>query len=258
MLERQMESHPSEDNGPDRLGAVSFLHGESIRLVSLSHPVSPTSPLWPGDPQVEFTEWSSISDEGFFLRRFAMSEHGGTHLTAPSSFFPDGITVNDIPAERLVAPVVVIDVQAQCLDNPDYVLSLKDIAEWESRNGHVPFGCLVLLLTGWSDYWGKSEVYLAEDSAGNLHFPGFGLNAARMLVDERGAVGLGTDSGGVEPGTDLDFSVSRLVLGKQGIVLQNLTNLDQLAPTGSFLVIGILKLVGGSGSPAAVMAFVPV
>lgn len=253
-----MKRHPREDNGPETIGVVSFLDTRSVRVVSLSHPVSATSPLWPRDPQVEFTEWSSIANEGFFLRRFAMSEHGGTHLTAPSSFFPDGITVDNIPVDRLVAPVVVIDVQAQCLYNPDYALTLKDVAEWESRNGPVPSGCLVLLLTGWSKYWRELDVYLGEDSDGNLHFPGFGLPAARMLVDERGAAGLGTDSGGVEPGTDLDFSISRLVLGKQGIVLQNLTNLDQLAPTGSFLVIGILKLVGGSGSPAAVTAFVPV
>ena len=253
-----MKRQPGEDNGPDRLGAVSFMDLESVRLVNLSHSISPTSPLWPGDPRVEFTEWSRIEDEGFFLRRFAMSEHGGTHLTAPASFFPGGITVEDIPVERLVAPVVVVDVRAQCLHNPDYGLTLQDIAQWESRNGPVPSGCLVLLLTGWSEHWGKSKKYLGKDSDGTLHFPGFGLQAAGILIEDRGAAGLATDSGGIEPGVDRDFSVSRLVLGRQGIVIQNLTNLDQLAPTGSILVIGHLKLVGGSGSPAAVTAFVPV
>jgi kynurenine formamidase len=46
-------------------------------------------------------------------------------------------------------------------------------------------------------------------------------------------------------------------LAKQGIVLENLANLDRLPPTGTTLAIGILRLQKGSGSPAAVFAFIP-
>ena len=53
------------------------------------------------------------------------------------------------------------------------------------------------------------------------------------------------------------FEINRHVLAHGGIVLENLANLDQLPPTGSTLVIGILRLRHGTGSPAAVMAFVP-
>jgi len=47
-----------------------------------------------------------------------------------------------------------------------------------------------------------------------------------------------------------------LALEKQRIVLENLANLDLLPAADITLVIGILRLLGGSGSPVSVLAFV--
>ena len=68
--------------------------------------------------------------------------------------------------------------------------------------------------------------------------------------------GLGTDTAGIEPGTDSDLTVSKLVLAEFRIALENLVNLDRLPATGAVVVIGALALAGGSGSPAAVTAFI--
>ena len=78
-----------------------------------------------------------------------------------------------------------------------------------------------------------------------------------MLFEGRGIAGLGTDTAGVEPGVDTSFSVSRSALEKRLIVLENLTNLDLLPPTGALLIVGLLRLDGGSGGPASVTALVP-
>ena len=248
---------PSEDGGPAENGVVCFPDAQSFHVVNLSHAISPSAPRWPGDPPVELQEWSAIKCDGFFLRRFSMSEHGSTHLTAPASFYEGGTTVDDIPTEKLVAPAVVIDVRAKCLSNPDYALTTADLLDWESRYGRIPPGCTVLLLTGWSEYWDNPAVYLGEGSDGGLHFPGFGLQAAKLLVEDREVGGLGTDTAGVDPGAYASFLVSRAVLGQPRIVLENLANLYQLPASGSTLVIGHLRLVGGSGSPVAVTAFLP-
>ena len=225
--------------------------------MNLSHPLSPQIPHWPGDPPVEFEEWTEIERDGFHLRRFSMGEHAGTHLTAPASFHADGRTVDEFPAEELVRPAVVIDVREQCRANPDFALTVADLTAWESRYGSIPSGSVVLLLTGWSQRWGNPAAYLGTDASGGLHFPGFGAAAAALLVNERGASGLGTDTVGVEPGMDGSFSVSKLVLARPRIVLENLANLSRLPATGAHLVIGMLPLLGGSGSPAAVTAFLP-
>ena len=77
------------------------------------------------------------------------------------------------------------------------------------------------------------------------------------MLEGRNVAGLGTDSAGAEPGADTQFSVSRLALENRLIVLENLTNLDLLPATGALLIIGLLRLDGGSGGPAAVTALVP-
>ena len=186
-----------------------------------------------------------------------MSEHGGTHLTAPASFYPDGRTVDEYPAEELVKPAVVIDVREQCRANRDYALTVRDLTAWESRHRPVPAGSIALLMTSWAERWGNPDEYLGTDDKGGLHFPGFGPDAASLLVNERRVAGLGTDTAGVEPGIDGSFTISRLALAQPRIVLENLANLHQLPPTGAILVIGLLRLEGGSGSPAAVTAFLP-
>ena len=206
---------------------------------------------------MRFDEWSAIDPDGYYLRRLSMSEHSGTHLSAPAGFHPGGRTVDEYEARELVRPAVVIDVRPRCDANRDYALTLDDLREWESRFGEVPSGSLALLLTGWPERWHDPADYLGTDDAGTLHFPGFGPEAADFLVHERRVSGLGTDTAGVEPGVDIAFTVSRLALARDLIVLQNLTSLDSLPPTGAVLVIGLLKLEAGSGSPAAVTGFFP-
>ena len=245
-------SQQAQNEGPDIFGV--FLRS---KIVNLSHPVSPQTPHWPGDPPVEFAPWANIRRDGYYLRRFSMSEHGGTHLTAPASFYPDGRTVDQYPAAELVKPAVVIDTREQCRANRDYALTPDDVTAWESRHGFIPPGSVALLLTGWSERWNNPAEYLGANANGGLHFPGFGPDAAALLVNERKAAGLGTDTAGVEPGADGSFAVSKLALAQPRIVLENLANLHLLPSTGAVVVIGLLRLTGGSGSPAAVTAFVP-
>jgi kynurenine formamidase len=227
------------------------------RVVDLSHPIDQNIPRWPGDPPVEFQTVARLDRDGYFLRRFSMGEHSGTHINSPASFHPGGADLSDLPAHQLVVPAAVIDVREQTAGNRDYVLTLEDLLAWERGNGMIPPGHLVLLYTGWQEQWRRAAAFLGQDAAGTLHFPGFGVAAVRFLLEERGIAGIGIDTHGVDPGADDTFAVNRLVLASPRLVLENLTNLDQLPPLGATLVIGILRLKGGSGSPVSVLALVP-
>ena len=241
-----------ESRGLDLIGALG-----RFSVVALSHPVSPEMPHWPGDPRTQFEVWSEPSRDGYLLRRISMGEHSGTHLTAPASYFANGRTVDRYAPGELVRPAVVLDVREQCESDPDYALPLGEVLAWEELNGGIQPGHLVLLSTGWPERWHDAEAYLGADPCGGLHFPGFGYEAASYLVNEREVGGLGTDTAGIEPGTDNRLSVSKLVLAEPRIALENLVNLDRLPATGAVVVIGAIGLVGGSGSPAAVTAFIP-
>ena len=225
------------------------------RIIHLSHTIDTDIPQWEGDPPVEFEKVANLTEDGYYLRRFSMGEHSATHVNAPNSFHLNGIGIDKYPADSLVLPAVVIDARKQALANPDYKLTLEDVFAWETQNGEIPSESLVLLNTGWKDKWDACDVFLPRDPEGNLHFPGFGLDAVHFLLEQRLITGVGIDTHGVDPGQDKTFAVNRLVLEKPRIVLENLSNLEQLSPTGTTLVIGILRLSDGSGSPAGVLAF---
>ena len=227
------------------------------RVVDLSHPIRPGIPLWPGDPPVEFVTVAGIEHDGYYLRRFAMGEHSGTHLSAPAAFYAGAAGPADLPADALIAPAIVIDISAAAARNPDYALTIDDIAQWERRHGPIPTASLVLLYAGWQQRWSEPERFINADGAGIMHTPGFGTAAARYLLEQRGAAGLGSDTPGVDPGIDAELSVSRLALAQTGIVLECLNNLDRLPPVGATVSIGRLPLAGGSGAPAGVLALTP-
>lgn len=242
------------------LPAGSNGHQKTItinRVIHLSHVINPNIPRWPGDPPVEFETVAEIKKDGYHLRRFSIGEHSATHINAPNSFYAGGVGIDAYPAQRLVVPAVVINIREQAAANPDYALAPSDVLAWEQQFGQIPSGSMVLLYTGWLELWQDSTAFLNPDASGRLHFPGFGSEATQFLLGKRQIAGVGIDTHGVDSGQDTTFATNRLVLEQSGIVLENLTNLEQLPPTGTTLVIGILRLQGGSGSPAAVIALVP-
>jgi kynurenine formamidase len=150
----------------------------------------------------------------------------------------------------------MIDISAAIAGQPDAILTLDQVHDFEARHGAIPEAAAILLRTGWEEFNTDASAYAG--APGPLRFPGFGPDAARFLVEERGAVGLGVDTLGIDPGVAEDFVVHRQISHPRGVWhLEGLMNLDQLPPLGAWIVVGVLKLVDGSGSPARVLALVP-
>ncbi|MCY4555871.1 MAG: cyclase family protein [Chloroflexi bacterium] len=227
------------------------------RVVDLTHPIRPGTPIWPGDPPVEFETAATLHSDGYFLRRFSMGEHSGTHISTASALFDQGSGPDSIAPEALIAPAVVIDARSSAGVDPDHALTCDDFAEWERRHGKVASESIVLLMTGWRRYWDEPERFINLGDDGVMHTPGFTPEAVSFLLEQRGTVGIGTDTHGVDAGRDPDLKASREALSRSGLVLECLNNLDQLPAKGATLVIGRLPLVGGSGSPACVLALIP-
>jgi kynurenine formamidase len=227
-----------------------------MRVVDLAYAISDAMPQWPGDAKsFEARTECKIETDGFFARSFWMLEHYGTHLDAPAHFIAGSTTVEAIPAGNLLGPAVVLDVRA-ATTNPDYELSSARVAEWESEHGRVPRGAIALLRTGWASRWPDSTSYRNQDAAGTMHFPGFGADAVRVLI-ERGVMGIGCDTMSVDPGSSSEYPVHRLALGAGLYQLENLSNLIALPEFGASLIVAPLKLDGGSGAPCRVFAVLP-
>lgn len=220
------------------------------RVIDLTQPLGPATVLWPGSQPLEARVVSRIETDHSYARRITTPEHAGTHLDAPSHFAPGGAHAHAIPAERLVVPCAVIDVRAECERHAGFAIEREHIEEAERRDGPIEPGSAVLALTGWERFLGDPDRYVGGD------FPGFGVGAAELLL-ERSIVGLGIDTLGVDPGAATDYPVHHLTLPAGLWHLEGLVNLDALPPRGALLVVGALRLVDGSGTPARVFALLP-
>ncbi|MEL7061786.1 MAG: cyclase family protein, partial [Acidobacteriota bacterium] len=186
-------------------------------------------------------------------------EHGGTHLDAPVHFYAGADTAEAIPLDRLMGPAVVIDIAEQCAADPDRLLTRADVDRFEAQHGPIAAGSLVLLRTGWSARWPDRRAYLGDDTPGdasNLHFPSYGEEAARFLIEERRISALGVDTASIDGGTSTDFMVHRVAGAANVPGFENLRRLDELPPTGAYVVALPMKIGGGSGAPVRVVAFV--
>jgi kynurenine formamidase len=237
-------------------GALEGIASGKTRIVDLSYAINDKLVAWPGDPKVfEATANGTVEKDGYFTRSFWMLEHYGTHLDAPAHFPPGKSTVEKIAPEKFFGPAVVLDVRADGEKNPDYQLSPAIIEAWEKRNGKIPAGAIVLLRTGWASRWPDVQRYRNTDAKGVMHFPGFSVEAARILLDRK-ISGLGCDTLSIDPGNSKDFPVHHLVLGAEVYQLENLRDLSTLPEAGASLVVAPIKLEGGSGGAVRVFALV--
>jgi kynurenine formamidase len=228
------------------------------RVVDLSHTISPSIPLWPGDPHVVFKVVATMKKDGYYLRSFTIGEHSATHMNAPSSFIAgDTKAITSYPARQRVVPAVVIDVRGRAAANPDYQLTKQDVLAWEAQHGKIEPGTFVILFTGWEAKWNDPKAFIDQDRKGNLHFPGFAGATTKWLLASRRISGVGIDTHGVDPGLDTSYATNTQIAKAHKIAIECMANLDQLPPTGTTLVLGPLQLQKGSGSPLSIMAFVP-
>jgi len=234
------------------------------RFVDLSHAFDAATIYWPNSPtsfRLDTLSWGPTPG-GWFYSSFSVStpEHGGTHLDAPIHFAETGQTSDRIPLERLIAPAVVIDITQQAAADPDYRLSAEDVTAWETANGRIDAGTIVLLRTGWSRFWPDKKAYLGDDTPGDashLHFPSYGEAAARLLVEERNVAALGADVASIDYGASADFIVHRVAMARDVPGFENLMNLDQIPVRGAWVAALPMKIAGGSGGPLRAVAIVP-
>jgi kynurenine formamidase len=237
---------------------------KTARVVDLTHPFDEKTPYWPTAPsgfELKRLHYGP-TDAGYFYsaNSFCAPEHGGTHLDAPIHFAEGKPAVDQIPLERLIGPAVVIDVSRAAAADPDYRLSLEDVRAWERRNGAILSGAIVLLRTGWSARWPDKKRYLGDDTPGEasrLHFPSYGEQAARFLVETRKVSALGIDTASIDYGPSKDFIVHRVAMGASVPGLENLDHLDALPERGAWIVALPMKIAGGSGAPLRAVAFLP-
>ncbi|HYP25819.1 MAG TPA: cyclase family protein [Blastocatellia bacterium] len=233
--------------------------------VDLSYDLSSETVYWPtAEPFKLETVSEGMTEKGYYYSayKFCAAEHGGTHIDAPIHFAQGRNTVDEIPLTQLVAPAVKIDVSQKALANRDYQIGIEDLESWESSNGKIPDGSIVLLQTGYGRHWPDRVRYLGTDRRGpegvsELHFPGLHPEAAGWLVRNRRVNAVGIDTASIDYGQSQTFDSHVTLMGENIPALENVANMDKVPTSGAQLIALPIKIKGGSGGPVRIVAFVP-
>ena len=205
----------------------------------LSHPLRTGMQVYPGDPSVDLSPALELERDGAAVTSLHLGSHTGTHVDAPAHTVAGGRTMDLVALEELVGDALVIRVPGLA---DRATIGVDDLGDLPER---VP--PIVVVDTGWARHFGTERA---------LRHPALGVDAARLLV-ERGMHVLGVDTLSPDP-TDAagttEFPVHEVVLGGDGLIVENLTGLDGLPPR---VRIGVFPLrLAGDGAPARAVAFV--
>ena len=201
---------------------MQFPSGRVLR--DLTRPLSPGTPVYPGDPSIRFRAHAEYADHGYRVTELTLGTHAGTHLDAPAHFLPAGAGVEALPLTALIGPARVADLA-------DPVLTVTP-------------GERLLLKSGWSARWGEPEYF--------EQFPGLPEPLAERLAAAPAAlVGLETPS--LHPDADTDTRLHRLLLAAGVVIVENLVGLSDLPDQIDLLALP-LPLLGLDGSPCRVIA----
>lgn len=207
----------------------------------LGHVFDEGASVFPGDPSPHIELATTIPVDGFQVELVTTGAHTGTHLDAPGHFIEGGRTVDQLEASEFVWPAYVIDVQDRMATETDdgFQLTQADIEAYEADNGRIPRGAMVILRTGFDEFYG-TPAFL--DPA-----PGFAGDAVQWMVDNREIGGIGSDTFGPDATSDADFSATFTILNNDRVALPTLDNLDSLAITGDIVMAPTVALGNGSG-----------
>ena len=234
----------------------------SSRIVDLTHTYDTDTIFWPTEKGFRLERGpAGVTEKGYYYsaNRLWTPEHGGTHVDAPSHFFADRPTVDQIPLKRLIGSGVVVDVRDKCRADRDYQIAVEDLQAWEAAHGDTLDGKIILLNTGYATHWPDREKYLGTAETGRgaiakLHFPGLDPTAARWLARRRKIKAIGLDTASIDYGQSTMFG-SHVTLCEHRIpILENVASMDALPATGFTLIALPMKIAGGSGGPTRVVA----
>ena len=210
-------------------------------IVDLSQSINSNIKLFPGSPNVSFLKWSKYTIEGYDSEAIFLSTHTGTHMDAPSHFIQEAESIDNLDVNRFVMEDVHL---LKILKSANQLISVEDII---ASGIEIKKNDSIVFATGW-EYNYNSDSYIYAN-------PGLSLEAANYLSNKKiNAVAI--DGPNIDSGINLDFSVHKILLKNNIIIIENLCNLSQINKKNFKLIAIPLKLHRASGSPIRALAII--
>ncbi len=203
-----------------------------MKIIDLTHTFDSDMPVYPGDPKSTLEQVAHIEKDTFNDHKITTVMHVGTHMDAPFHMIVSGKKVDEINPDRFFGKGVLIDVRGK-----------KDIDVSALKGIKVKKNSIVLLYTGFGKKYRSTNYY--------KDYPELKEDFARKMV-ELGVKIVGMDMLG--PDYDKPWITHKILLGNDIVILENLTNLDQLLNIATFQIIALPAKLKSDAAPVRVVA----
>lgn len=210
-------------------------------ILDLTHTIKSEMPVYPGTEGPVLSPASTYEKDGFKETLLSMYSHTGTHMDAPSHVFPERPSLDTLNISRFAGSAVVVDCTGLgqgdiiTMDHIENIKQLVDSAEF------------VIFRTGWDRYWGKDE-YFGD-------YPYIEKSVAEYLVSS-GKKGVCLDTIGLDPISDTNLTLHKIILSSGMVIVENLTNLERI-PNKLFTFYAMpLKFENSDGAPIRAVAVI--
>lgn len=204
-----------------------------MKVTDLTHIIDSDMPVFPGTEPPVFERANTLEKDGFREARITMYSHTGTHIDAPAHMLSTGPYLDNLKIEHFIGNTTILDFS----NGKIKLIDVDSLKLYEEKIKNVEF---IILKTGWSKYWGDRRYY--ED------FPSLSEESAKWLSGFN-LKGIGIDAISIDDIKSTTFAVHKILMPKDIIIIENLTNLDSIRNEYFILSIMPLKNKDADGSP---------
>lgn len=183
------------------------------KIIDLSQKIYNNMPVHPYDEKAVVEQNRFINKDKYSNTQVSMGMHVGSHIDAPRHLIDDGKRIDQYDLSHFMGRACVIDVFGE------KIIQLKEEYKDRIRSNEI-----ILLYTGYGDYFEKSEYY-SENA------PVLSKEFAEYLVKKQiKIVGMDLPSPDRYP-----FEVHKILLSNDVLIIENLNNLQKLLDTKHFM-----------------------
>lgn len=211
-----------------------------MKVIDLSHLIVEDMTVYPGTEKPSLIQQYNIEENGFRETKIAIFSHVGTHIDAPAHMLKTGKYLDEFQVDKFIGSALILDFSSY----DSKIIDLNYIQKYEKKIKEVDF---VIFNTGWYKHWGKNDYF--------KDYPILSLKAVQWLA-KLNLKGIGIDAISIDAMESRDFYAHNTLLNSGFIIIENLTNLDEIKEEIFTLSVLPLKYKGADGAPVRAVAII--
>ncbi|MBN2820585.1 MAG: cyclase family protein [Bacteroidales bacterium] len=193
-------------------------------------------PVYPGTESPIIETVCTIDEHGFVERKLSMFSHVGTHLDVPAHLIKEARSLSSFDISNFCGKAFKQELSDDL--TPEII---------QNKIGDLGKPDFILFTNGWHNYW-QSEKYFSD-------FPVPSARICEFLAD-LGVKGVGIDSISIDRVENTKLINHHILLSKNCIIIENLTNMSALPASMFDFFCFPLKIENGDGSPVRAVALI--